>query len=366
MSLDTRGRQAAALTSRAAEGLGPAPELAAFRRRRTWRRGALALVAVAVAAAVVWQGALPARPAATRPGVPGFDPHVVAVIPIGRPSPPEDSTTSVVAAGPEGIWALDAPGHAVARIDPVHNTVADRVDVSLGPGWFPVAVWTGDGAVWVGSQRSGQGSALQRIDPAAAVTRIFPLPEVHDLVSSDLALAGGSAWLAAGDELWRIDQRSGRASRVEGVPAGPLAASQERLWVGGQLFDPRGGRVVGSAYGAGNVTTKDLAVAGGSLWATVEDPAAGCGVRRLTLSGQQLQSWIQLGQDGDTFPRAIAAGGRTVAAVASAALYLIDPRDNRLRATVALRTPGSVAVGAGAVWVSDADDGALLRVDPGA
>ena len=89
-------------------------------------------------------------------------------------------------------------------------------------------------------------------------------------------------------------------------------------------------------------------------------------MRRLTLSGEQLQSWIQLGQDGDTFPRAIAADDRTVAAVAPKALYLIDPRDNRLRTTVELQTPGSVAVGAGAVWVSDADDGALLRVDPGA
>ena len=48
----------------------------------------------------------------------------------------------------------------------------------------------------------------------------------------------------------------------------------------------------------------------------------------------------------------------------SQTLYLLDPAANRVQAEVSLPGAGAVAVGAGAVWVTDTRQGRLLRVDP--
>jgi hypothetical protein len=53
MTVDTRGRRAAQAVVKAAERLGPAPELGGIRRRAAIRAGLVGL-AVILAAAVIW------------------------------------------------------------------------------------------------------------------------------------------------------------------------------------------------------------------------------------------------------------------------------------------------------------------------
>ena len=66
-----------------------------------------------------------------------------------------------------------------------------------------------------------------------------------------------------------------------------------------------------------------------------------------------------VGTDAD-----LAAGDeRIVVAHGKKVLYLIDPAANRVRAEVRLPSADAVAVGAGAIWVTDQANGRLLRVE---
>jgi hypothetical protein len=70
MTVDSRGRRAAQAVVKAAEGLGPAPELGGIRRRMRRRaaiRAGLASLALILAAAVLWPRPTPPRPARVHP-----------------------------------------------------------------------------------------------------------------------------------------------------------------------------------------------------------------------------------------------------------------------------------------------------------
>jgi hypothetical protein len=368
--LDDRGRRAGGMLHRAAERIGPAPYLAAVRRRG--RRRALAKVAVALlalaGATVAGRDLLPAGQPSL--GLRDLDPRVVATIVIGQPGR-RDATnaTPLVAADARSVWVLDASNRQVLVVDPASDAVSRRIRVSLGEGWEPVGIWALAGSAWVLSTDGEGGATMQRIDPARSrVARTYQLPRSSFASPPDLVAADGALWLATDQGTLRIDRTSVRAEPLPGSGPGRvrLAVADGRVWASTPPstlsgIDPRSGRVVHQMTGlGGGDPLSDLAGDGGSLWVL----ARGGSLQRLEVPSGRVEASLPLGQDFGTNPVTVVASGGTVAAIGPKALYLVDAGGARVRAEVRLDAPGSVAVGAGAIWVADAYHGVLLRVDP--
>jgi hypothetical protein len=297
---------------------------------------------------------------------------VVAAIVIGQPGR-RDATnaTPLVAADARSVWVLDASNRQVLVVDPTSNAVSRRIRVSLGDGWEPVGIWAVAGSAWVlSTETDGDGGAtMQRIGPERSrVAHTYQLPRSTFSSPPDLVAADGALWLTTDQGTLRIDRTSVRA---EPLPrSGPgrvrLAVADGRVWASSPPstlsgIDPRSGRVVHQMTGlTGGGQLSDLAGDGGSLWLL----ASGGSLQRLELPSGRVEASLPLGQDFGTNPVTVVADGGTVAAIGPKALYLVDARGARVRAEVRLDAPGSVAVGAGAIWVADAYHGVLLRVDP--
>ena len=370
--LDDRGRRAGGMIRRAAERIGPAPHPAAVRRRG--RRRAFAKVAVSLLAlAGVTMAGRDLRPTGQPSlGLRDLDPRVVAAIVIGQPGR-RDATnaTPLVAADTRSVWVLDASNRQVLVVDPTSNTVSRRIRVSLGEGWEPVGIWAVVGSAWVlSTETDGDGGAtMQRIDPRKSrVAHTYQLPRSTFSSPPDLVAADGALWLATDQGTLRIDRSSVRAEPLPGSGPGRvrLAVADGRVWASSPPstlsgIDPRSGRVVHQMTGlADGGQLSDLAGDGGSLWLL----ARGGSLQRLELPSGRVEASLPLGEDFGTNPVTVVASGGTVAAIGPKALYLVDTSGARVRAEVRLDAPGSVAVGAGAIWVADAYHGVLLRVDP--
>ena len=126
-------------------------------------------------------------------------------------------------------------------------------------------------------------------------------------------------------------------------------------------------RAVLAAPGQGPALLTETA---GSLWATGGvadrgagtllqlDPASGAVRNRFTVPGDAVgitsgfgSVWVAVTDAANP-----AGAGRVVR---------IDPRTGKRLATIDLGVPSGIAVGADAVWVTDARDGRLARIDPG-
>jgi streptogramin lyase len=216
-------------------------------------------------------------------------------------------------------------------VDPATNRIADVVDLpapAAGTEAGASAVLVAAGSVWLAVQ---EGQLLE-LDPASRELR-----EVTDggasVEAGQLAVAGGSVWAARGLLLHRVDPKAGTVTATvsdperSGVLATGLAGGAGGLWL----------------LGSG---------AGEELYRL--DPATGRTRAMATIRSRT----------GDR-PGVVAAGDGVVAVRIGATLYLVDPAA-QVRAIVPVpRSPGGLAVGAGAVWVADPARGRLLRVDPG-
>ena len=372
MTLDPRGRRAAQALLQAAEGLGPAPDLARLRRRRrrrAARRAGLAALAVTVAAAVLWQALAPSGgPDGTRPlalpGVPGLDGHVRDAIPTGR------AAGTDLVAGPDAVWVLNRSRppdqDQLVRVDPATDRVVARIPV--GRGALRVAV--GDGSVWVLRATSGRVDLVQ-VDPATnrVVKTSPPLGATSRRdrgVTERLLVAGRVVWAVTGAGVLRYDPAAGAVVEVAGPDrVGPLSGLAV---AGGSIWVVSGMVVFKLRPGDGTVLQSDapkeltpmipsgLAAGAGSLW------VAGSGrLARLDAVTGRVAAVFRAGPGVAT----VAGDRRNVVGAGGKALYLIDPAANRVRAAVPLPQLGAVAVGGGAVWVTDEPRGRLLRVDPG-
>jgi streptogramin lyase len=376
--LDDRGRRAGGLLRRAAERIGPAPDPAALGRRgrrRGLARTTLVLAATVLAMTVVWREVLPGIAPASPSILRDLDSRVVAAIEVGQPGQRDaGNATPLVAADAQRVWVLDPSNRTVLAVDPSRNLVSRRIGISLGEGWEPIGIWAVGGSAWVLSANRYEGAAMQRIDPGrSAVARTYGLPRASFELPPDLVAADGALWLTTDHATLRIGPLKAGATSVRAEslpPSGPgqvrLAVADGRVWASSTIgtvtsLDPRSGRVVDRiANLAGGSLISDVAGSRGSLWVLSEGGA----LRRLALPSGQVLASLPLGEDFGTNPVTVVAAGDTVAAIGPKALYLVDPQGSRVLAEVKLDAPGSVAVGAGAIWVADAYHGLLLRVDP--
>jgi YVTN family beta-propeller protein len=262
-----------------------------------------------------------------------IDPRTNAVV--GEPlHVPADA--EVIAVGQGTLWVasvasgdLAAPGDdAVTRIDLASGRTVATVTVRRAP--LDLAVTPR--AVWV-ANAGGGGDGVTRIDPQS--NRLASRPVRTGASPQSLVVGGGSLWVANHDErtVTRIDLASGKVVADIPVPSEPhrVAYGAGAAWVGNwhdnsvSRIDPQTNRVVGSPIPIGPHHAGNLVVGGGSVWVTSDY--------------------------------------RVNAAAEDVVVVRIDPQTNRAVETIPVGGhPIDVAATKGAIWVSVADPGRLLRI----
>jgi ABC-type branched-subunit amino acid transport system substrate-binding protein/streptogramin lyase len=231
--------------------------------------------------------------------------------------------------------ALAAPApNTVIEIDP--DAVKPVAQVAVGSN--PTALAVGQDAVWA---LNADDQTISRIDRKTMAQKTFSV----GTTPTDLAVGEGSLWIGNGV----VTQES------EGF--GPILSSVSRV-------DPDTFNVLGTsklpAKGEGFVPGDSLVAGKGAIWVinpdrTISrlDPQSGKVVARVRTSVEE-----------------IAAGANGVLwglkPPPAPGLVRVDPRTNTVTATIRIGSEGltDIAVGAGAVWVSDGD-GFVWRIDPG-
>jgi YVTN family beta-propeller protein len=219
---------------------------------------------------------------------------------------PVGGNPSSLAVSAGAVWALNADDQTVTRID-----LSSHLARPYGTGGIPVDLAAGDGSVWVVNAPSTRA-------PTAAPGALTPFPEPTSVVRLDPA----SALTLASIPLPRT---------VASAPPGSyqIAVSPHGVWVinaDGSVsrIDPASNRVV--------QTVADVDVS-----AIASGPEGTGAVEQNTSTGSIVQ---------------LAAGHRVLRHVQIPAVQLATPLS-------------SIAVGAGAIWVTDPQSGLLWRIDPG-
>jgi DNA-binding beta-propeller fold protein YncE len=266
-------------------------------------------------------------------GVVGIDPESNRVV--GQPlRVPADA--EAIAVGDGALWVagvapgdLGAPGKdQVTRID----LATTHTEATIPVGRAPLDLAVTPGAVWV-TNSGGGGDSVARIDPHT--NRLAGRPVRTGASPQSLATGGGSLWVANHDArtVTRIELASGKVVADIPVPSEPhrVAYGAGAVWVGNwhdnsvSRIDPATNRVVGSPISIGFHHAGNLVVGAGSVWVTSDY--------------------------------------RVEAAAEDVVVVRIDPQTNRAVETVAVGGhPIDVAAAGGAVWVSVANPGRLLRI----
>jgi streptogramin lyase/predicted Ser/Thr protein kinase len=209
--------------------------------------------------------------------------------------------------GEGGVWATSSADGTLSKLDPASGEVIARTR-RLGRGIAGVAV--GDGVVWVSSPGTGE---VIRYEPGAGTQRI----------------------------------------RVGGRP-GAIVFGGARVWVA----DESGGGIVAIDPTANRVYRRGiepraaplrLAVGAGAVWASSASTGV---VRRVDFGSASADRRIRVGRGPAGITR-----GDTVAR--------IDLADRRVppRFVEVGERPGGVDAGTSVVWVANADDGTVTRIE---
>ena len=269
----------------------------------------------------------------TSGAVVGIDPATNAAA--GRPLR-VPAHAEAIAVGQGALWVASvAPGDLatpgkdqVTRIDlATGHTVA-----TITVGRAPLDLAATPGAVWVANSGGG-GDSVARIDPHT--NRLAGRPVRTGASPQSLAVGGGSLWVANHDErtVARIDLASGTVVADIPVPSEPhrVAYGAGAVWVGNwhddsvSRIDPATNRVVGSPIPIGSHHAGNLVVGAGGVWVTSDYRVDG--------------------------------------AAEDVVVVRIDAQTNRAVETIAVGGhPIDVAAAGGAVWVSVANPGRLLRI----
>jgi DNA-binding SARP family transcriptional activator len=311
-----------------------APRIAAVARRpRALIAAGVMLVAAAVAVAVIQTvrtDRAPSRPAVplTYSALAAFAPSAgtvdaaIALPGVGR----------VAVAG--GLaWVGDDDSRTLSAV----STRTRRIVRIVRVGIFPSDIAAGDGSLWVVDGARGR---VLRIQPSygriVARLRFRPSGEApgdrFGFDPTSIAVGAGAAWISdGGDRL----VRAGEDGSMESIPVGlPL---------------------VGVAAGAGGV----WAISGKASTILRIDPRT----RKVTMP----LSIVGAPELGSAFPRAIAAAGAYVWVLNgnTGTVTKIDARTRSVKSTTPVgieRVPVQLAADAGGAWIAD-EDGSLARVD---
>jgi YVTN family beta-propeller protein len=259
-----------------------------------------------------------------------LDPNTNAIGASGRVGPPGDPYQSLAATA-DGVWVTDWDTQHVFRVDPDTLQVTDTITAGIGLKGVIVT----DAGVWVADTRGG---AVVRIDPATN--------QVAASVPAGFSGPAGPNWLGSGlGSVWVDIPNNGTVTRInpdtdtvqatikppaEFIPCGGIAVGTDAVWVTGcaeqkQLIriDP-----------ATNTSAVIIKLAGYGYYPTMINGAP----------------WVSLDRGG---PR----NGQIVRINP-----LTDSVDRVLVPDAAFGGGGNLVVAAGAVWVSDPFNGAVIRL----
>ena len=216
-----------------------------------------------------------------------------------------------------------------------------------------------------------QGNAVAEIDPGSNHV-VGQVPNVGARPST-IAYGSGSLWVANLDDqtVTRIDPKTTAVTRTFPVAETPtgLATSSRAVWVVGSIptgpsiavtrIDPRFDSV-GKRVLVGNVVPGgpgSVATLGDAVWVA---PSSGLLSRVNPGSGRVVQQ-----VDPNAGPTAVAVGAGAVWVTDSDAntVTRIDPTGLQTPIPVG-HGPSGIAVGADGVWVADTLDDAVVRIDP--
>jgi YVTN family beta-propeller protein len=259
----------------------------------------------------------------------------------------------LLAALDHGSKPLTVVPNSVAAIDPKTNKVAAVVPV----GNTPAAIAAGLGEVWVVNLNE---QTLSRVDPKTrTATRIGSLVN-----PTSVAVGAGSVWVATSDyKLSRIDPETRGVAATESLPrqrnpledlGGPsrVATADGDVWTAnpGMLARIRPRREEIKLSGCCGA----VAVGRGSVWvANVH------GVVHVDASGTATPIRLAF------VPSSLAFGAGAVWATDAngGAVWRIDPDTDRARDSVQVSHPIAVAADRKEVWVASTD-GTVVRIDP--
>ena len=270
-----------------------------------------------------------------------------------------------------GGGAVPGPHGALVRIDPKSNKLAGQVSVGAEPTGVAVdsgLVWVttlGDSKVWevdAGSLRSSKIPA-QGFPIGVAVRNgsAYVADSLGGPYGGGSTGEGQVAVVAAGDSAATLSIPTHGATAVANGPDGLWVANDQgvsRLAIVSNIAGGTGERVNLPSYFAAHLA---LAVGKGSVWAL--DDARGRTLWRIDPVRGRIRKKIAL----PFSPAAVAVGFGAVWVTEQLndEVVRIDPATNRIVATVKVgREPLGVAVGDGAVWVANTIDRTVTRIDP--
>jgi YVTN family beta-propeller protein len=272
----------------------------------------------------------------------------------------------------DGTSAPPPSGGSLVRIDPHRNKAAATIPV----GKDPSAVAVGGGSVWVANFGDG---TVSRVDPAT--NSIRQTIAAHGSPTG-LAVAGSAVFAANGADgsVVVIDAGSGTISRtvaLGGFPTYPATVDvgDGAVWIANsndasvlRLDAVSGERVariplvnLPDEVHSGAVFTS-IAAGEGAVWVAAGQLRRT--VSRLDPATNRLIATIKLHDAPQGV--AVGAGAVWVTNQLGDSVSRIDPRTNRVVETIPVgRGPVGIAVGLGAVWVANSLDGTVSRIDPG-
>jgi YVTN family beta-propeller protein len=293
-----------------------------------------------------------------------------------------------IAANDAAVWVHNGDSGSLLRVDPRTNTIVAQIRVGHGEGGVAI----GEGAVWVANPYEGD---ISRIDPQTnTVIATIPLGLQAYRVAT-ITTSPGAVWVTDiyNKALIRIDPRSNTVvarltpdSFRQTAGLGPVGVSfgSGSIWLCEQYspmlgltrLDPQGNQVqaqisVGSGPN-GTLSCSAVTALNQAIWTlsfnylwsssvptgqptpvllTHSDPATNRVIAKLQVIGAS--------------PYHFAADAHGVwLFVPQEALIRVDPQTNQEVGRLALPGVAGVAVGAGAVWVANAQTGMLLRITP--
>jgi DNA-binding SARP family transcriptional activator/ABC-type branched-subunit amino acid transport system substrate-binding protein len=325
---------------------------------------AVALATVALAVVVLVQGDDEGAPEPTEGTVFALDaatgePDGDGVAVGGSPA--------AISAGEGAVWALDADGQTISRIDPVSGDAS-----TFGVGLTPIDLESGAGSLWVkagqriaGRQTAGPvGTALAQVDPSTSTVRdriVVPSEGRALTTESDdqIAVSEDAVWTIAPDfSIVRVDPRTNRVvATIRGLDARAIAAGDAGVWVLGedgslaQINLATNRLVKRTRIGASAVAS--VAVGGGAVWVTAPgdgtvwrvDPAARPALRTID---------VGVGVTAADY----GSDGLWVANPLQGTLSRIDPGSNDVAATAEVGgSPRALSVDGDLVWAAVASGG---------
>lgn len=263
-----------------------------------------------------------------------------------RASFPVGGNPSSLAASAGAVWALNADDRTVTRID-----LSSHIERPIGTDGIPVDLAAGDGSVWVvnaaavSAPTAFPGATPTPFPEPTSVSRLDPVSASRlapiPLPRTVASSPPGSYQIAVGSkDVWVIDA-DGSVSRI----------------------DPASNRVVQTVP---NVDVSAIATGAEGTWAVEQNEATGsiaqltagrAAVRHVPIPAVQVASSLS--------SIAVGAGAVWVTDPQSGLLWRIDPGPLPIPQPIRL-APGAsdVAYGAGAIWVANGITGTVSRVDP--